>query len=201
MPVAVTKKCDQQEPSCNLCIPVKMFPDIPIAGQSNDDDDDVQSDQDMLVAVTKNNDLHESSCNVCTSVQAAPEMYMNATTNATTTKEPQESSSDQCLSQSFALVSFQDAVRDFGMLLPWSTSTDEALNLPRQGFCHEKLVLEMYQWRQSASDIPSRGLTNIGNTCFVSSILQCLAHCPAFCQIIRLVAPRLKVNHAGNQFT
>ena len=54
-------------------------------------------------------------------------------------------------------------------LRPRSNSTDGELNLPHPGLCDEREVLENYQWRQVARQLPPRGLNNLGNTCFLNS--------------------------------
>ena len=81
--------------------------------------------------------------------------------------------------------SVEDAVRDRIGCRPRSNSTDGELNLPQRGLCDERKVLESYRWRFDQCDVgrgKPKGFNNLGNTCYLNSTLQCLAHIPPFCQ-------------------
>jgi ubiquitin C-terminal hydrolase len=79
-------------------------------------------------------------------------------------------------------VSVEEAVKDKIGLRPRANSTDGELKLPQRGLCDERTVLESYKWRGNLGQGTPMGFHNLGNTCFLNSTLQCLAHCPPFCQ-------------------
>ncbi len=81
-------------------------------------------------------------------------------------------------------LSVEDAVRDKVGCRPRANSTDGELNLPRRGLCDERMVLEAHRWKDSMGQTPPRGFANLGNTCFLNAILQCLAYLPTFSQTL-----------------
>lgn len=103
--------------------------------------------------------------------------------------------------------SVEDAVRDEVGCRPRANSTDGELNLPQRGLCDERTVLGAYRWRPDLCDIrPGRpkGFNNLGNTCYLNSTLQCLAHTPAFCQTLLTLPSRQNGTEGpsqGKQFT
>lgn len=97
--------------------------------------------------------------------------------------------------------SVEDAVRDRVGCRPRSNSTDGELNLPQRGLCDERSVLESYRWRFDRCEIgrgKPRGFKNLGNTCYLNSTLQCLAHIPPFCQSLLTLSSRNN-SHLGSK--
>ena len=81
--------------------------------------------------------------------------------------------------------SVEDAVRDRVGCRPRSNSTDGELKLPQRGLCDERVVLESFRWRFDRGNVGGgkpKGFSNLGNTCYLNSTLQCLAYIPPFCQ-------------------
>ena len=96
--------------------------------------------------------------------------------------------------------SVEDAVRDRVGCRPRSNSTDGELNLPQRGLCDERTVLESYRWRFDRCNVgcgKPKGFNNLGNTCYLNSTLQCLAHIPPFCQSLLT----LSSSNSGNSPT
>lgn len=88
------------------------------------------------------------------------------------------------------ILSIEDAIRDKKGSRPRANSTDGELKLPRRGLCDEGTVLRAYQWAKHWGVSPPRGFVNLGNTCYLNSTLQCLAHLPALCQCLVNLQPR-----------
>ena len=105
----------------------------------------------------------------------------------------------------FSGKSIEEIIKDRGGLRPRANSTDFELKLPRRGLCDERHVHQFYKWDPEAKTQKSqkkspKGLNNLGNTCFLNSTIQCLAHIPPFCQsIIEMPStPRISINgHTG----
>lgn len=98
-------------------------------------------------------------------------------------------------------LSVEDVVRDRSGCRPRANSTDGELNLPRRGLCDERMVLQAHRWDLSSQIFvrsSPKGLTNLGNTCFLNSVLQCLAYLPPFCQSL-LAMPDHAKNDNGHQ--
>lgn len=81
-------------------------------------------------------------------------------------------------------LSVADVIRDKAGCRPRANSTDGELNLPRRGLCDERMVLEAHRWKNSCGHTPPKGFANLGNTCFLNAVLQCLAYLPTFSQTI-----------------
>jgi hypothetical protein len=81
-------------------------------------------------------------------------------------------------------VRVEEAVLDKLGCRPRSNSTDDELNLPQRGLCDEQKVLATYRWNQEGTGSP-KGFGNLGNSCYLNSTLQCLAHLPPFCQTLQ----------------
>ena len=94
--------------------------------------------------------------------------------------------------------SVEDVVRDKHGCRPRANSTDGELNLPQRGLCEERLVLERYRWQFGDGATP-KGLINLGNTCFLNSTLQCLAHLPPFCQSLMSLADQMNGSGKASQ--
>lgn len=98
--------------------------------------------------------------------------------------------------------SVEDAVRDRVGCRPRSNSTDGELNLPQRGLCDEKLVLEAFCWRlDGVNGIGSgkpKGFSNLGNTCYLNSTIQCLAYIPPFCQSLLTMSINGQTEQGGN---
>lgn len=98
--------------------------------------------------------------------------------------------------------SVEDAVRDRVGCRPRSNSTDGELNLPQRGLCDERTVLESYRWRFDRCNVgcgKPKGFNNLGNTCYLNSTLQCLAHIPPFCQSLLTLSSSNNSNSPTNR--
>lgn len=91
-------------------------------------------------------------------------------------------------------LSVEDAMMDRTGLRPRANSTDGELNLPRRGLCDERMVLQSHRWRHPTmmQGRSPTGFSNMGNTCFLNSTLQCLAYLPPFCQSLLAIPEKDK---------
>ena len=92
----------------------------------------------------------------------------------------------------------KEAVKDKHGLRPRANSTDGELNLPQRGLCDERMVLQAHKWNDEQNYVHQLthpiGFRNVGNTCFLNSILQCLAYLPPFCQSLVAISEAKKRN-------
>ena len=90
-----------------------------------------------------------------------------------------------------------EAVKDKHGLRPRANSTDGELNLPQRGLCDERMVLQAHKWSDEQNYVHQmmpKGFVNLGNTCFLNSILQCLAYLPPFCQSLIAISEAKQKN-------